>query len=232
MIEIRNLQKTYNKHTVLDISTLAIPEGQSFGLVGNNGAGKTTLFRLILDLIKADSGEVFSNNKPVNLNDDWKAYTGSYLDEGFLIPFLTALEYFQFVAKLYNIPKDHLNEVLAPYESFLTEEILKKKTYIRDLSKGNQNKVGIVSALLMNPKVLVLDEPFANLDPSSQIKLKKILIEKRNQKQTTMLISSHDLSYLFEISERIVILENGIIKNDIQTENTTLIEIEKYFEVA
>jgi ABC-2 type transport system ATP-binding protein len=231
MITISNLQKIYAKHIVLNVSSLTVPSGQSFGLVGNNGAGKTTLFRLILDLLQADQGEVLSDNSSVVLSDHWKSFTGSYLDDGFLIPFLSPMEYFQFVAKVYNIASDKVKEALTPYKAFLTAEILEKKTFIRDLSMGNKHKVGIVAALMLKPKVLILDEPFANLDPSSQMRLKKILIDLRNEKKTTMLISSHDLNYLFEISERIVILENGEIKNDIETMNTSLNELEKYFAI-
>ena len=104
-IKISELTKVYNGKTVLNIADLDIQYGELIGLVGNNGAGKTTLLRLILDLIKADSGFVMSNGLRVNENVSWKQYTGSFVDGRFLIDFLTPEEYFAFIAKVYGISK-------------------------------------------------------------------------------------------------------------------------------
>ena len=104
-------------------------------------------------------------------SEDWKLYTGSFIDEGFLIDYLTPDEYFQFIASLHNMSAGDLEAALAGYEELFAGEIRGKKKYIRDLSKGNQKKVGIVGALLSNPDILILDEPFANLDPSTQFRL-------------------------------------------------------------
>ena len=231
MIQISNLSKIYSDVTVLNIDSLTIPQGESFGLVGNNGAGKTTLFRLILDLIEANSGNVTIEGEPVARRDEWKSIVGSFLDEGFLIDFLTPEEYFKFVGKLYNKSEGDIALFLEGMKDFFNDEILGGKKLIRDLSKGNQKKVGIAAALISDPKILILDEPFTALDPSSQIRLKRLLNELQQKDHMTMLISSHDLNHVTEVCKRTVVLEKGKIVRDIQTSEDTLKELESYFAV-
>ena len=231
MIQISNLSKIYSDVTVLNIDSLTIPQGESFGLVGNNGAGKTTLFRLILDLIEANSGNVTIEGKPVARRDEWKSIVGSFLDEGFLIDFLTPEEYFKFVGKLYNKSEGDIALFLEGMKDFFNDEILSDKKLIRDLSKGNQKKVGIAAALISDPKILILDEPFTALDPSSQIRLKRLLNDLQEKDHMTMLISSHDLNHVTEVCSRTVVLEKGKIVRDIQTGEDTLKELESYFAV-
>ena len=231
MIQISNLSKIYSDVTVLNIDSLTIPQGESFGLVGNNGAGKTTLFRLILDLIEANSGNVTIDDAPVARRDEWKSIVGSFLDEGFLIDFLTPEEYFKFVGKLYNKSEGDIALFLEGMKDFFNDEILSDKKLIRDLSKGNQKKVGIAAALISDPKILILDEPFTALDPSSQIRLKRLLNDLQEKDHMTMLISSHDLNHVTEVCKRTVVLEKGKIVRDIQTGEDTLKELESYFAV-
>ncbi len=231
MIEVKNLIKKYSGVAVLDIPDLTIQKGESFGLVGNNGAGKTTLFSLILDLRRATTGSVFIKNQNVSKTENWKDFTGSYIDENFLIDFLTPEEYFQFIANLHGLSKGDLQDFYQKYEDLFAGEILGKKKYIRELSKGNQKKVGIAGSLLSKPEVLVLDEPFSNLDPSSQIRLKAMFKTMKSENSVTMLISSHDLNHVTEVCERIVILDKGNIVHDLQTSNKTLEELESYFAV-
>jgi ABC-2 type transport system ATP-binding protein len=231
MIRVSNLQKKYNGICVLNIPSLDIPYGQRFGLVGNNGAGKTTFFRLIIDLIEASNGTILLDDQPVVRNDEWKSKVGSFLDESFLIDYLTAEEYFRFVATLHNLSKDDLSLFLNSMEEFFNGEVLGTKKLIRDFSKGNQKKIGIVAALIGNPKYLILDEPFTALDPSSQIRLKRFLNELQEKFNITMLVSSHDLNHITEVCKRIVILEKGNIVKDLQTNTDTLKELESYFAV-
>jgi ABC-2 type transport system ATP-binding protein len=231
MVHVTDLQKEYNGVTVLNIPSIRIPQGESFGLVGNNGAGKTTFFRLILDLIEATTGEVEIDSKKVMRNDDWKSITGSFLDEGFLIDFLTPEEYFNFVAKLHNKSEGDTVLFLESLKDFFNDEILLSKKLIRDFSKGNQKKIGIAAALIGDPKILILDEPFTALDPSSQIRLKRFLVDLQTQFNMTMLISSHDLNHVTEVCKRIVVLEKGKIVKDIHTDADTLKELEAYFAV-
>ncbi len=227
MITVHNLCKQYGNTVVLDIPELEIPAGQRFGLVGNNGAGKTTLFSLLLDLIRPVRGEVLIDEKNVAQSSDWKTFTGSFLDDSFLIGFLSPEEYFRFVGKLYGMNESDVGEYLSRFEAFFNGEILGRGKYVRDMSKGNQKKIGIAAALMGNPRLVVLDEPFANLDPSSQIRLKNLIRELEQDK--TILISSHDLAHVTEVCERIVVLEKGKLIRDIQGSGDTLKELEDYF---
>ncbi len=231
MIQVTDLQKAYNGITVLNIPELRIPKGESFGLVGNNGAGKTTFFRLILDLIEATAGEVRIEDQKVMRSDAWKSSTGSFLDEGFLIDFLTTEEYFNFVGKLHYKSEGDIADFLDSMKDFFNDEILGSKKLIRDFSKGNQKKIGIAAALIGDPKILILDEPFTALDPSSQIRLKRFLNDLQKRLNMTMLISSHDLNHVTEVCNRIVVLEKGKIVKDLQTNADTLKELETYFAV-
>ena len=231
MITINTVSKKYGKAEVLNLESLEIPTGQSFGLVGNNGAGKTTLFNILLDLIRPTTGSVINNDISVHKSESWKTFTGSFIDESFLISYLTPEEYFQFIGDLRGMNKADVTSFLSQFEEFFNEEVLGKKKYLRDLSKGNQKKVGIVAAMMGDPKVVVLDEPFANLDPTTQIRLKKILKTLTDNKAVTVLVSSHDLSHVTEVCERIVVLDKGHLVKDIETSQETLKELESYFSV-
>lgn len=228
IIEINNLKKIYAGRTVVDIEQLTINTGETIGVVGNNGAGKTTLFRMLLDLIRPDAGEILSKGHPVAAGDEWKNYTSSYLDEGFLIDYLTPEEYFIFVGSLHHIGPREVMDYLKKYEEFFNGEILDRGKYIRDFSKGNQNKVGITAALMQNPELLVLDEPFANLDPTTQIRL-KAHIKQLSTTNLTTLISSHDLNHVTDVCDRIILFEKGKVIKDIYTTENTLEELETYF---
>ena len=195
MITTSNLSKKYGGNQVLNIQSLEIPKGQSFGLVGNNGAGKTTYFSLLLDLIQPTTGHIQSNNIQVNKSEDWKPFTAAFIDESFLIGYLTAEEYFYFIGEL----------------------------------RGNQKKAGIVAALIGNPEVIILDEPFANLDPTTQIRLKGIIKDLAEKQGVTVLISSHDLMHVTDVCERIVVLEKGEVVKDLKTSEATLKELEAHF---
>ena len=230
MITLKNITKNYSKDTVLDITSLEIPAGQTFGLVGNNGAGKTTMFSCLLDLIKPSTGQVINNKVEIAKSEKWKSFTSAFLDDTFLIGYLMPEEYFYFVGELRGLSKKQVDDFLIQFEVFFHGEILGGKKYLRDLSKGNQKKAGVVAALLGEPKVVILDEPFANLDPSTQIRLKEILKDLSKNNETTILVSSHDIQDVTEVCERIVLLEKGKIIKDIVTSPKTLKELEAYFK--
>lgn len=229
MINASKLSKKYGNNTVLNIEHLNIPKGQSFGLVGNNGAGKTTFFSLLLDLIKPSSGQITSKDILVNNSEDWKPFTSAFIDESFLIGYLTPEEYFYFIGELRGQNKADVDNLLAQFEDFFHGEILNQKKYLRDLSKGNQKKAGIVAALIGNPEVIILDEPFANLDPTTQIRLKSIIKNLAETQGVTVLISSHDLLHVTDVCERIVVLEKGEVVKDLATSAATLKELEAHF---
>ncbi|MGN0019544.1 MAG: ATP-binding cassette domain-containing protein, partial [Sphingobacterium hotanense] len=157
MIEIQNLSKHYNGVQVLNIPQLYIKEGESIGLVGNNGAGKTTLFSLILDLIQPDSGSVKLKGEQVQGNGAWKKFSTAFIDESFLIGYLSPNEYFYFLGELRDMNKVDVDAFVSQFEEFFNGEVLNKKVFIRDLSKGNQKKVGIIGALIGEPELVILD---------------------------------------------------------------------------
>jgi ABC-2 type transport system ATP-binding protein len=231
MIQANKLSKSYNGTTVLNIETLEIAKGQSLGLVGNNGAGKTTFFSLLLDLIQPTTGNIINNEIQVNTSEAWKPFTAAFIDESFLIGYLTAEEYFYFIGDLRGQNKADIDALLTKHEEFFNGEILNNKKYLRDLSKGNQKKVGIIATLIGNPEVIILDEPFANLDPTTVNRLKKIIKELSDNPNVTVLVSSHDLLHTVEVCNRIVALNKGQIVKDIQTSPETLQELEAYFAV-
>jgi len=229
MITINNLSKVYETKKVLSIEDLDFQKGQTIGLVGNNGAGKTTLFSLILDLIEPSSGFVAIDEEKVNESENWKNKVGAFIDETFLIGYLTPEEYFYFLGELRGQSKANVDEFLKSFNDFFNGEILNAKKYIRDLSKGNMKKVGIIGALIGTPAIIILDEPFANLDPSTQIKLKNLIRDWSQNSDSTFLISSHDLAHTTEVCERIVVINKGELVRDIQTSPETLRDLEQYF---
>ncbi|MGV9002512.1 ABC transporter ATP-binding protein [Flavobacterium sp.] len=232
MIQVNDLSKIYtNGKKVLNIANLEIPKGQSFGLVGNNGAGKTTFFSLLLDLIEPTTGNIKNNNIIVNESEAWKPFTSAFIDESFLIGYLTAEEYFYFIGDLRGQNKADVDALLQKHEQFFNNEILNNKKYLRDLSKGNMKKVGIIATLIGNPEVIILDEPFANLDPTTVSRLKKIIKELAEDPKVTVLVSSHDLVHTVEVCDRIVALNLGEVVKDIQTSPQTLKELETFFAV-
>lgn len=256
-IELSNLEKHFGTNTAVDIKSFTINNGDILGLVGNNGAGKTTLFRLMLDLLKADEGVVtmhpsadgvelvpsslklspdggVGGDSPINpaLSEDWKAYTGAYIDDGFLIDFLTAEEYFDFIGRVSGMTKEQIAERLVYFEPLMGGEILNQKKYIRDFSAGNRHKVGIIAALLNRPELVILDEPFNFLDPRSQNMLKKILVEYNKETGATVIVSSHNLQHTTEISTRIALLEHGVIIKDLDNHDAeAVVELQDYFKV-
>jgi len=227
ILEVKNLRKVYGDKTVVNIENIQIEQGETVGLVGNNGAGKTTFFRMLLDLIRPTDGEILSKNENVSQGDNWKSYTASFLDEGFLIDYLTPEEYFTFIGSLNNLSIADVSSYLTQYGEFFNNEILNSGKYIRDFSKGNQVKVGIAAALMQKPEILILDEPFANLDPTTQIRLKNLL--KAQAGSMTTFISSHDLNHVTDVCNRIILVEKGKVIKDFKTDENTLKELENYF---
>ena len=232
MIEINQLQKNFGEKKAVDIEKYSIYQGDMLGLVGNNGAGKTTLFRLILDLLQADLGNVTINDIDVSKNEDWKQFTGAFIDDGFLIDYLTPEEYFYFIGKMYGLKKEEVDERLLPFERFMSNEVLGQKKFIRNFSAGNKQKIGIISAMLHHPQLLILDEPFNFLDPSSQSIIKHLLKKYNEDHHATVIISSHNLNHTVDVCPRIALMENGVIIRDIQNENNSAEkELEDYFNV-
>jgi ABC-2 type transport system ATP-binding protein len=229
MISLKDLLKKFKSTVAVDIDQLDINEGEIFGIVGNNGAGKTTLFRLMLDLLKPDRGQVLSKNVNVYQSEHWKKYTGSFIDDNFLIEFLTPDEYLEFIGFLYIMNAEEMPSKIESFKSFMNGEIAGVKKYIRNLSSGNKQKVGIIGAMLSDPELLILDEPFNYLDPSSQINLKQRLISFSQGGNKTIIISSHNLNHISDICSRIVLMEKGKIIGDYKNNSESKKLIEAYF---
>ena len=233
MITVNNLKKCFGEKVAVNIDNYTISQGTMLGLVGNNGAGKTTLFRLILDLLKADEGEVHIGNIEVSKSEEWKQTTGAFIDDSFLIDYLTPEEYFYFLGRVFGLKKEEVDERLAPFARFMNGEVLNQKKLIRDFSRGNKQKIGIIGAMLHRPSLLILDEPFNFLDPSSQSVIKHVLAEYNKETGATILISSHNLNHTTDVCPRIVLLENGIIIRDIDNRDRQAeTELESYFNVS
>ena len=232
MIIIDKLKKNFGEKIAVEIEHYEINQGDMLGLVGNNGAGKTTLFRIMLDLLKADDGKVIINDIDVSQSEDWKSITGAFIDDGFLIDYLTPEEYFYFIGKMYGLKKEEVDERLIPFERFMSGEVIGHKKLIRNYSAGNKQKIGIISAMLHYPQLLILDEPFNFLDPSSQSIIKHLLKKYNEEHQATVIISSHNLNHTVDVCPRIALLEHGVIIRDIINEdNSAEKELEDYFNV-
>lgn len=230
MIEIKNLKKQFGETVACNIDAFTINDGDILGLVGNNGAGKTTLFRMLLDLLQADEGSVVIDGINPAESEAWKQFVGAYIDEGFLIDFLTPEEYFAFLGKISGMTQDEVDERLKDFEQLAAGEVFGQKKLIRNLSAGNKQKVGIISALFLRPKIVILDEPFNFLDPSSQLILKHVLTDYAHETGATLIISSHNLQHTVDISNRIALLEHGIVIRDLpNSQGSANAELEEYF---
>lgn len=231
MIAISNLVKRFGEKVAVNIDSYLVNNGDMIGLVGNNGAGKTTLFRLILDLLKADNGNVCIDEIDVSKSEDWKRKVGAFIDESFLIDYLTPEEYFYFIGRIYGLSKQEVDERLKPFEQLMSGEILGQKKYIRSFSMGNKQKIGIISAMINHPEILILDEPFNFLDPTSQTVIKHVLKKYHEEHQAIVIISSHNLNHTVDICPRIALMEHGIIIRDLNNENNSAEkELEDYFD--
>lgn len=271
-IQLQQLSKSFGEKVAVDIPQLEIGDGEIIGLVGNNGAGKTTLFRLMLDLLQADSGTVLltphggpkdqspasaqssasalssqtsqftalSDMSRVSINpaknEEWKKMTGAFIDDTFLIDFLSVEEYLDFIIRVqglssmdWNVSDDPL---VQGFREFAEGQIFDQKKLIREYSAGNKQKIGIMAAMISRPELLILDEPFNFLDPTGQNFLKKLLLAYHRQTGATILISSHNLQHLVDVSNRIVLLEDGQVIKDLGNDNQqALTTLNNYFKV-
>ena len=231
MITIKNLKKLFGETLACNIPELTINKGEIIGLVGNNGAGKTTLFRLILDLLEADDGSVELKGVKVNDSEEWKHFTSAFIDNGFLIDFLTPEEYFTFINRVSGIKDCNIDDIDQKFEHFTGGEVFGRKILIRNLSAGNKQKVGIISTLITSPEILILDEPFNFLDPTSQNLLKKMIESYNRETGATVIISSHNLTHTVDISTRILLMEHGELKRDIvNIDDESIKELNEYFQ--
>lgn len=228
VVEVQDLRKNYGNTVAVSIDHIAVHTGDCVGVVGNNGAGKTTFLRLVLDLVAADRGRVQVCGEPVHRSQAWKTAVGSYLDEAFLPTFLTPREFLHFVGGFYALQRSHVDKLLSGHLELVDESILMGQGYIRGLSHGTRKKIGLISALMFSTSLLVLDEPFSGLDPTSQLVLADKLRAKVAQ-GTAVLLSSHDLVGVTELCNRILLLDKGRPLRCETTSPETLSELRSYF---
>lgn len=230
MIQINQVKKQFDQKIALNIAGLSINEGECVGIVGNNGAGKTTLFRALLDLIRLDEGSIELDGHSVAQSDHWKGILNPFIDESFLIEFLKPIEYLQFIGNTMGLNDKQVQQYLTEMELLVNEDIMQNKKLIRDLSTGSKVRVGLLAAFLGNPKYILLDEPFAHLDPSSQSRLRKV-IRTMHASGKTVILSSHNLQNVMEVCSRVILIEAGKVVADHEVTESAIAELNAYFEV-
>lgn len=205
-LEIVNLQKSFKEKHVLNDVNFSVSSGNALGVLGRNGAGKTTLIRIILDLFKSDSGDIKLDGQPF----DRKKHKIGYLpEERGLYPKKTLLDQLTYFGQLKGLSKAKAHEVIDDYLNRLELSDYKNKK-LETLSKGNQQKVQLIVALIDDPDIVILDEPFSGLDPVTAQLLKDIVIDLI-QKNKLVLFSSHQMNHIEEFCQNIVILNGGKI---------------------
>jgi ABC-2 type transport system ATP-binding protein len=205
VLKLEDVTKRFGKFTAVDHLSLTIPDKEMFGFLGANGAGKTTTFRMILGLLDSSGGSITWDGKPID-------YTTSHLvgylpEERGLYPKLKVSEQIVYLARLRGMPKvEALSELRLWLERFKIQEYENKK--VEELSKGNQQKIQFIAAVVHKPKLLILDEPFSGLDPVNVEMLKEAVLSLR-ENGATIVFSSHRMEHVEEMCEHLCILHKG-----------------------
>lgn len=209
MIEVRELSKKFGSQVVLEQLDLRVEKGMTYCLLGKNGTGKTTLIHILVDLVKADTGEVLINGKLHNtltpLEKKWLGLVGEDLA---LIEEINGLEYLNFIGKVYKLPKDALKKRIDNLVAYFFENEQDLQKNISTYSTGMRKKLAFCAAVLHAPDILILDEPFSGLDPL--VANQMIAFIKRYQNnERAVFISSHDLNYIEKVGTHIGVLDKG-----------------------
>lgn len=230
-IEVKNISKIYGEQKALDAVSFSIKKGEIVGFLGPNGAGKSTLMKILTTYIEADSGSALVNGFDVNTQPQQVEKSIGYLPEhNPLYLDLYVKEYLEFNADVYKVKKSRIDEVIEL--TGLTPESKKK---IGQLSKGYRQRVGLATALLHNPDVLILDEPTTGLDPNQLVEIRELI--KNIGKDKTVFLSTHIMQEVEAICDRVIIIKHGEIVADnklqqiFNEENDQVIEVEFDFKV-
>ena len=215
MLEVKHITKYYGKNKAVSDLSFTVKKGEIFGLLGENGAGKTTTFRIIMGLIEASEGEVLLDGQKIayNLTDK----IGFVTEERSLLTKLTVLEQLTFYGVLKGLDEKTIEKDIDKWlEKFSITSYKNRK--IKELSKGNQQKIQFISAIINHPKLLILDEPFTGLDPIN-VKLLKDAIHELQKEGTAIIFSSHQMEYIEDFCEKLVILVKGhpVVSGDLKT---------------
>ena len=214
MLEVKNISKYFDKIKAVQNLSFEVNKGEILGLLGENGAGKTTTFRMILGLIKPNEGTINLDGNPIDYSQTDKI--GFTTEERSLLPSLTVKEQMLFYGNLKSMDNNKIINTTKKYlKIFEMEEYLNVK--IKELSKGNKQKIQFISSIINEPKLLILDEPFTGLDPIN-VKLMKDCIYELKEKGTIIIFSSHQMEYIEEFCEKIIILNKGktIVNNTVE----------------
>jgi ABC-2 type transport system ATP-binding protein len=206
-----SLSKTYKKDVIgLSDFSLFLNGGTVLGLLGPNGSGKSTLINILANIVKRDSGEIYMFNEQINENSyHYKSICGFVLEKPVYIEKLSILEYLEFAGRMYKLPQKLIEQrILELLDIFDLQS--KKDSWIENCSKGMKKKVSIATALLHNPQLIILDEPFSDLDFVARGQLKKIII-KAKKSGKTLLIASHNIQELKSVCEDFAIIKEGTV---------------------
>ena len=220
-IRTAKLSKRYGTKNVVNNLNLSIKSGEIVGFLGLNGAGKTTTMRMMLGLIKSTSGECYIQGKKLDLNNlELRNEIGYIIETPYSYPDLTVRENLEIVSKLREVNKDNIDWVI---EKLKLEQYEQKQE--KHLSLGNVARLGIAKAIIHKPKILILDEPTNGLDPFGVIEVRELLKELANNLGTTVLISSHNLEEISKIATRIIIIHEGRLIREVESN-----ELEQHLE--
>lgn len=207
MLEIKNLTKKFDEKTAVNNVSFRVENGKIFGIVGRNGAGKSTIFRMILNIINQTSGTILYDDQKITSNVLDKI--GYLPEEGSLIPTYTVLELCEYYGSLKLMSEENIRKNLFMWlKEFNITEYMNKK--IKDLSKGNRQKIQFIISVLHNPKLLILDEPFSGLDPISTEELKSAILKFKDENKT-IIFSSHIMEQVENLCDEVLILDKGNI---------------------
>lgn len=205
MLEVKNIVKKYGNNLAVNDLSFTVANGEIFGLLGENGAGKTTTFRIIMGLLEPNAGEVLLDGEKIDYSKSDSI--GFVTEERSLLTKLTVQEQIEFYGTLKGLEKKEIDNLLNKWlEKFEITSYKNRK--IKELSKGNQQKVQFISAVIHHPKLLILDEPFTGLDPINVKLLKEAIIELKNE-GCSIIFSSHQMEYIEDFCEKLIILVKG-----------------------
>lgn len=205
MLKLENVRKTYGSLVAVDNLSFSVKNGEIFGLLGENGAGKTTTFRMIMGLLEPDKGKITLDGKKIDYKVTDKI--GFVTEERSLLTKLTVKEMIEYYGVLKGMSETDIDKKLDYWlEKFEITEYKNKK--IKELSKGNQQKIQFISAVINDPKLLILDEPFTGLDPIN-VNLLKDAVKELQKKGCSIIFSSHQMEYIEDFCEQLIILVHG-----------------------
>ena len=214
VLQVKNVSKKYGKKSILNDISFELQTGDIVGLVGSNGAGKTTTLKLISSLVSIDQGQILINGFDIKKERE-KALQNlsSIIETPGLYPYFTGLENLEYLAAIHQTPREELTQIIS--DMGMTDYIKQK---VKKYSLGMKQRLAIGMSLINSPKLLILDEPTNGLDPSAILELRQVLKDIVTKRESTILISSHNLSEIEKICNKIIFIQQGVIVNIIDQE--------------